>query len=83
MKNGNGQHEFDSIVQLLRHENAQLKVLLRHVAHVEATLCALTVKALPDENLRVAKSMKDYLQQEIYAEMMAEVERNIRDSNLA
>jgi len=80
MKNGNGQHEFDIIAQLLRYQSAHLEVLLRHVAHAEATLCALTVKALPDEKLRVAKGMKDYMQPKIYGEMMADVERNLKDS---
>jgi hypothetical protein len=61
-KDGNGQHDFDFIAQLLRHQNAMLDVLLHHLAHVEATLFALTLKALPEENLRIAKSMKDHLQ---------------------
>jgi hypothetical protein len=68
------------IAQLLRHQNAQLNVLLHHVAHAEAILCALMVKALPDEKLRVAKSMKDYMQPKIYGEMVAEVERHLGDS---
>ena len=80
MKDGNGQHDFDSIAQLLRQQNAILDVLLDHLAHVEATLFALTVKALPEENLRIAKSMKDHLQPKIYSDMMAEVEQNLAES---
>ena len=60
MKDGNGQHDFDFIAQLLRHQNAILDVLLHHLAHVEATLFALTLKALPEENLCIAKNMKDH-----------------------
>jgi hypothetical protein len=80
MKNGNGEYDFDSIIKLLRRQNARLEVLLRHLAHAEAILFALTVKALPDEKLRVAKKMKDYLQSEIYSDMIDEVEEKCADS---
>lgn len=76
MRNGNTEHDFDSIAELLRHQNAMLLVLLGHLAHVEGALCALTVQALPDENLRIAKGLKDHTQVKIYKEMMAEVKRN-------
>jgi hypothetical protein len=76
MRNGNTEHDFDSIAELLRHQNAVLVVLLDYLAHVEAALCALTVQALPDENLRIAKGLKDHTQAQIYKEMMAEAKRN-------
>ena len=80
MKNGNHQENFESVAKLLRYQNAILDVLLHHLAHVEATLFALTVKALPAEKLYIAKSMKDHLQPTIYSDMMAEVERNLAES---
>lgn len=77
MKNGNGKHDFDFIVELLRGQDAVLEVLLCHLAYVEATLTALTVKTLSNENLRTAKGMKDYMQPKIYGGMIAEIKRNL------
>jgi hypothetical protein len=77
MKNGNTEHDLDSIAQLLRRQNAVLDVLLRHLAWSEATLGALTLKTLSDENLSQAKAMKDYIQPMIYDEMIAEIERKL------
>jgi hypothetical protein len=68
MKNENGHKDFDSISKLLRDQNAMLKVLLHHLSHAEATLSALTVKALSGQKLRSAKAMKDYLRPGIYNE---------------
>jgi hypothetical protein len=50
MKNGTSDHE-GSVAEHLRRQNVALDVLLRHPAHVEATLMALTVKSLSGENL--------------------------------
>jgi hypothetical protein len=80
MKNGKTEHDFDSIAEVLRHQNAKLQVLLRHLAHVEATLSVLTVKTIADENLTLAKALKDHTYEEIYGEMIAEVERNLDQS---
>ena len=78
MRNGNSKHDFDSIAELLRHQNALLRVLLHHLAHAEAALFALTVQALPDESLRIAKGLTDHTHAEIYKEMAAEVKRKMR-----
>jgi hypothetical protein len=80
MKDGNGQHDFESIAQLLHQQNAVLEVLSHHLAHVEATLFALAVKALSREDFCTAKRMKDYLQRTIYSDMMERVERNLTES---
>ena len=77
MKNGNSEHDFDSIAELLRQQNAVLEVLLRHLAHAEATLLALTSKTLSDENFRIAKVVKDHTYTKIHSEMIAEVKRNL------
>jgi hypothetical protein len=83
MKNGSTKHDFDSIAELLRQQNAALEVLLSHFAHTEAALLALTVKILPEENLAIAKRLKDHMQSQIYAEMMDEIQRKLDDQNLA
>ena len=54
MRNGTSDHD-DSVAEHLRRQNFALGVLLRHLAHVEATLVALTVKSLSGENLCTAK----------------------------
>ena len=77
MKNGNNEHDFDSVAQLLRQQSAGLEVLLWHLAHAEATLFALTSKTLSDENFRIAKVVKDHTYREIYSEMIAEAKRNL------
>jgi hypothetical protein len=59
MNNGASQHHLDTIAQLLRHQNAMLEVVIKHLAHTQATLLALSVKSLPEKKLRVAKHMKD------------------------
>ena len=79
MKNGNSEHDFDSVTQLLRRQIATLDVLLRHLAFTEATVTALTLKALCDENLCAAKQMKDFMQPMIYDEMLAEINRTLVD----
>jgi len=80
MNNGNTRHDLDSIAQLLRAQNAVLEVVLHHLAHLEATLFALAVKALPNEKFIAAKRLKDHLQPTIHGDMMARAERDLRDS---
>jgi hypothetical protein len=80
MNNGNTQDDFDSIAQLLRAQNAVLEVLVHHLAHVEATLFALAIKALSNDKFIAAKHLKDHLQPTFYADMMAQAERNLAES---
>jgi hypothetical protein len=77
MKNGETGHVSDPIAELLRRGEAKLDVLLRHVAHIEATLFVLTVKTISDENLPLAKALKDHTYEEVYGKMLAEVERKL------
>jgi len=79
MKNDNSEHDSDSVAEHMRRQNSVLEVLLSHLAHVEATLTALTVKTLSEKNLCTAKGMKDYMQPKIYGEMIAEIKRNLDD----
>ena len=57
--------------------NVALDVLLRHLAHVEATLMALTVKSLSGENLSTAKGMEDCRRPRIHEGMRAEIRRKL------
>src|SRR5262245_41116530 len=50
MKNGNSEHDFDSIAELLRPQNAAFEVLPHHLAYVEATVSTLLVKTLPHKD---------------------------------
>ena len=77
MKNGNTEHDLDSIAQLVRRQNATLDVVMRHLAFTEASVLALIPKTLPDESLYSAKRMKDLLQLLIHEQMIDEVERNL------
>jgi hypothetical protein len=79
MKNGNSEHDFDSIARRLRRQDAMLKVLLRHLAHAEATLSVVMVKTLPGKGFCAAKTMRDFLQAKIYREMIAEIKRKHDD----
>jgi hypothetical protein len=56
MKNGTSDHD-ESVAEHLRRRNVALDMLQRHLAHVEATLMALTVKNLSGENLCTAKGI--------------------------
>jgi len=76
MKNGNSEHDFDSIAELLRRQGAVLEILVHHLAYVEATLGALLVEMLPDEAaLHKAKKLKDQILSKINDKMKADLER--------
>ncbi len=62
MHNGNNKASLDSIADDLRWQNAAIEVLLRHVAHLEATVAGLTLQLLDGEKLLTAKAMKDHQQ---------------------
>jgi hypothetical protein len=79
MKNGNNEHDFDSIADHLRHQDAVLEVLLHHLANVEATVTALTLKSLSDKNSYAVKRLKEYMQPKIYGKMIAGILRNLDD----
>ena len=79
MRNGDSHHTLDTIVELLRRQNATLEVLMRHLAHAEATLAALTTQSLKgSKKLDIAKALKDQLKDEIYDQMIAEAEENLK-----
>lgn len=80
MKNGNSEHDFDSIAETLRRQNAVLEVLIHHLASAEATGFVLALETLPDEALHTVKEVKDHILSEIHERIIAEAERDFEDS---
>jgi hypothetical protein len=74
MKNGNSEHDLDSVARLVRRHNAMLDVLLQHVACIEAKLAVITAKTLRDGSLGWAKQMKDCTEPLALAEMIGEIQ---------
>jgi hypothetical protein len=54
-----------------------LQVLLRRLAHTEAMLFVLTVRATREGDLLTTKALKDHTYEEVYSKMRAEVERDL------
>jgi hypothetical protein len=80
MKNDNSEHDFDSIAELLRRQNAFLEVLVHHLAGVEAAALVLVLQTLPEEALHTVKEVKDHILSEIHEKIIAEAERDFEDS---
>ena len=81
MKNGNNEHDFDSIAELLLRQNAALEILVHHLAYVEAAVAALTVQTVPSKAaLRKLKKLKDNVLSKINDKMKADLERLLEDS---
>jgi hypothetical protein len=81
MKNGNSEHDFESIAETLRRQNAALEVLMHHLAYVEAAVAALTFQMVPDEAARhKLKKLKDGVLSRINDTMGEHLERLIEDS---
>ena len=80
MNNDNSEHDFDSIAELLRRQNAVLEILVRHMAYVEATVSALVIETVPDEAaLNEVKKLKHDILSNINDKMKAELERLLED----
>jgi hypothetical protein len=80
MKNDNGEHNFDSIAELLRRQNVFLEVLVHRLASVEATALVLALQTLPDEALKSVKEVEDEILSEIHKRIIAEAEHDLEDS---
>jgi ABC-type proline/glycine betaine transport system permease subunit len=81
VKNGNSEHDFDSIAETQRRQNAVLEILVQHLAYVEATVSVLAVQAVPDEAaLHEVKKLKDDVLSKISGKIKAELERLLEDS---
>jgi hypothetical protein len=80
MKNGNSEHDLDSIVERLEYQHTLSEVLLDHVAFVEATVSVLMDQTLPDEDLRVVKRLRDQILPEISNKIVNKVKRYLEDS---
>jgi hypothetical protein len=80
MKNDNGEHNFDSIAELLRRQNVFLEVLVHRLASVEATALVLAEQTLPDEALQTVKELEDEILSEIHKRIIAEAEGDFEDS---
>lgn len=80
MKNGSNEHNFESITETLRRQNAALEILVHHLAYVEAAVGALTFQIVPDEAARRRlKKLKDRVLSRINNKMGEDLERLIED----
>jgi hypothetical protein len=75
MKNGDTEHDLDSIADLLHQQTAILEVLVRHLADTKATLVALASKTLSNEDFRIVEKLRGDNWVKFYKEMIREVER--------
>jgi len=80
MKNGNSEHDFDSIADLLRRQNVFLEVLVHHLAGVEAAVLVLVQQTLPEEALHAVREVEDHILSDIHEKIIAEAERDFEDS---
>lgn len=80
MKNGNNEHDFDSIAELLRRQGVFLEVLVHRLAIVEATALVLAEQTLPDEALQAVKELEDEILSKIHKRIIAEAEGDFEDS---
>lgn len=81
MKNGSNEHNFESIAETLRRQNAALEILVHHLAYIEAAVAALTFQMVPDEAARhKLKKLKDAVLSQINDKMGEDLERLIEDS---
>ena len=78
--NENSEHDFDSIAELLRHQNVMLEILVHHLAGVEAAAFVLVLQTLPEEALDTVREVKDQILSGIHKRIIAEAERDFEDS---